>query len=140
MKLTYKQKLFIYLFAIFSLFSVGVITFENSREKKFRIESIEKNLNIYTEIFHTYLVQNPTFSKDSIAPLQQLFPSNIRLTIIEKSGKVVFDNSVEDLSKLDNHLKRSEVIKAISAYHNCFSLSKVTGYAAIVAFIPSLPG
>ena len=78
MKLTYKQKLFIYLFAIFSLFTVGVITFENYREKKFRIESIEKNLNIYTEIFHSYLVKNPTISKDSIAPLLQLLPTNIR--------------------------------------------------------------
>lgn len=112
MKLTYKQKLFIYLFAIFSLFTVGVITFENHREKKFRIESIEKNLNIYTEIFHSYLIKNSTISKDSITPLLQLFPSNIRLTIIEKSGKVVYDNGVKDLTVLQNHISRPEVIKA----------------------------
>ena len=112
MKLTYKQKLFIYLFAIFSLFTVGVITFENSRERQFRIESIEKNLNQYTNIIDNFINKNGSVSNDSLSRFLELFPSNIRLTIIDQSGVVTFDNEIKDLSILENHLQREEVLKA----------------------------
>lgn len=113
MKLTYKQKLFIYLFAIFSLFTVGVITFENSREKQLRIDSIEKNLNVYTDLIHSYITVHPNSSFDSISEILHLLPSNLRLTIIENSGKVTYDNEVPDVKGIENHKFRVEVLKAI---------------------------
>jgi two-component system, OmpR family, phosphate regulon sensor histidine kinase PhoR len=112
MRLNYKQKLFIYLFAIFSLFTVGVTLFEHSREKKFRIESIEKNLNVYSEIFHQAIkdhYNNPEIIIDSI---RYLFPENLRLTIINQEGIVLYDNAIQDISKLENHFSRKEVVKA----------------------------
>jgi signal transduction histidine kinase len=112
MKLNYKQKLFIYLFAIFSLFTVGVTLFEHSREKKFRIESIEKNLDIYSEIFHQSIKDQYLQCSSKIDSIQSLFPQNLRLTIIDFQGVVHYDNAIKDISKLENHLLRKEITKA----------------------------
>jgi two-component system, OmpR family, phosphate regulon sensor histidine kinase PhoR len=112
MRLNYKQKLFIYLFAIFSLFTIGVTLFEHSREKKFRIESIEKNLDIYSEIFHQSIKDQYHHCSPKIDSIKNLFPDNLRLTIIDFEGNVLYDNAVKDLSKLENHLHRKEVLIA----------------------------
>lgn len=105
MQLSYRKKLFLYFFVIFSLFTIGIIVFAQSQEKKFRTEALEEKLDVYTEITHVALNKN-----ESLDNLLSLFPKEMRLTLIDQNGKVLFDNAFDELEILDNHSERPEVI------------------------------
>ena len=111
MKLSYKQKLSFYFFIVFALFTIGIVIFQQSREKKFRTEALEEKLDAYTEIINAFLEQNNT-SLQSIDSLITLLPSNLRLTIIDKQGNVLYDNALETNTVSENHIERPEIIKA----------------------------
>ena len=110
MKLGYKQKLFLYFFVIFTVFTAGIIGLERTREKAIKADAFEDKIDAYTEIVRNGLAlakpnDLPLFL-DSIAAL---FPSDIRLTIINRQGIVLYDNTISELSGLDNHADRPEV-------------------------------
>ena len=109
MKLSYKQKLFLYFCVIFSLFTIGIIVFAQSQEKKFRTEALEEKLDAYTDI--TNMAYTKGQNLDSVA---NLLPATIRLTLIDDTGLVRYDNAINDLSELENHLQRPEIIQAKS--------------------------
>lgn len=112
MKLSYKQRLFLYFAIIFTIFTIGVIVFEQSREKRFKTEALEEKLDAYTEIINSGLLNKKGDQIKTLDSLILLFPQNIRLSLIDKQGNVLFDNSIKDLSKLENHANRPEVLKA----------------------------
>ena len=112
MKLSYKQRLFLYFAIIFTVFTIGVVVFEQSREKRFRTEALEEKLDAYTEIVNAELLNNANDYSQVLDSLTRLFPQNMRLSLIDKQGNVLFDNSIEDLSELENHAKRPEIIGA----------------------------
>ena len=109
MKLGYKQKLFFYIFLIFALFTAGVVIFEQTREHKVKTEALQEKLDVYAEIIHSQLSKNNPQSLDSLV---QFFPENIRVTIINKNGYVQYDNVITQLSTLENHFNRPEVLAA----------------------------
>ncbi len=113
MKLRYKQRLFLYFAIIFALFTVGVAVFEQSREKTFRTEMLEEKLDAYTEIVHAALAGKTTCPAPVLDSLMPLLPQNIRLSFIDKKGNVLFDNSLKDLSVLENHAHRPEIMAAL---------------------------
>src|SRR5690554_184122 len=67
MKLSYKQKLFLYFFIIFSLFTIGIIVFAQTQERKFRTEALEEKLDAYTEITNVALLKGENL--DSLVAL-----------------------------------------------------------------------
>lgn len=112
MKLSYKQKLFLYFFVLFALFTVGIVIFEQSRERTFKTEALEEKLNAYTEIVNTGLSHSNGDKTKVLDSLITMFPKNIRLTLIDKQGTVLYDNAIKDLYALENHLQRPEVASA----------------------------
>ena len=116
MKLGYKHKLFLYFFVIFSVFTAGIIWLEHTREKKIKTDALEEQLDAYAGIVHRGLTlhkpQNLQIFLDSIVAL---FPPDIRLTLIDLQGIVLYDNTINDLSELDNHANRPEVKKAFAS-------------------------
>lgn len=108
MRLTYKQRLFLYFAIIFTLFTAGIFVFEQSRERRLRTEALEEKLDAYAEII------NSSHGFLSLDSLEQLLPSNIRLTLIDNDGNVLYDNSVKDVHSLENHTMRPEVQAAIA--------------------------
>jgi Signal transduction histidine kinase len=111
MKLSYKQKLFGSFFILFALFSICVIFLERNREKRFRTEIMEAKLDGYTEIIQAYLNHTDITSGESIdlKYLQDILPQDIRITLINEDGKVLYDNDITDTENLDNHLDRPEI-------------------------------
>ena len=111
MKLNFKQKLFLYFVLTFTLFTVGVVIFEQFRDKNFKTEALEDRLDIYAEMVHDFLNKNHNNYK-KLDEILILFPDNIRLSIIESSGTILYDNSIKDLSTLGNHADRKEIAVA----------------------------
>ena len=112
MKLSYKQRLFLYFAIIFAAFTVGVAVFEQSREKASRTRELEEKLDAFTEMIHLSLRENQQ-QVGMLDNLIRLFPQNIRVSLINKQGNVIYDNSIGDVSQMENHAERPEIAQAL---------------------------
>ena len=114
MKQTFARKLAISFCLILVLYSISLLIFELPREKRHKRENMEERLDSYVEVTSRYLLLH-NFSETGFEPdsLLSLFPESLRLTIINNTGKVLFDNRVEDLSHLENHAGRPEIKAAL---------------------------
>lgn len=110
MKISYKQRLFLYFGTIFILFTIGIIIFEKNRERNFKTEALEEKLEAYTNLINAKLSSNSLPLDSNMQELNHILPDNLRITIISLSGGVVFDNSVADVPHMTNHLNRPEII------------------------------
>ena len=110
MILGYKQKLFFYIFLIFALFTVGVIVFEQNREVTFKTNVLKEKLEAYAEILYAGFIDNDIKNFDTLV---SLFPENIRVTLIDKKGFVHYDNVIPEISLMENHLQRPEIVEAL---------------------------
>ena len=104
MKLSYKHKLFIYFTLIFLLFSVGIVAFEQSREKKIKTRVLIEKLDSYAGIVNNSLIhQTHELMPQSMDSLILLFPQKMRLSIVDKQGRVMYDNFVKNFNTMENH-------------------------------------
>ena len=115
MKLSYKQRLFGIIFIIFAVFSTCIIVVERNQEKKNRTEALESKLDGYVEIIQSYIFKENLSDSDisSVNKLIDILPVDIRITVIKADGKVIYDKDVADVSTLDNHSDRPEILKAL---------------------------
>lgn len=111
MKTRYKQKLFLSFVIIFSLFTIGVVLFEQSREKEYKTRSLEEKLEAYADITDTALRQYNN-QHQTLDDLVSVLPHNIRLTLIDRNGSVIYDNVIGETSRMENHTERPEIISA----------------------------
>lgn len=112
MRLSYKKKLFLYFLFVFTIFTVIIIAVQQNREKMYKTENFRSGLNSYTEILSHYILENNLLKNghlDSITNILPLFPANLRITVINSEGKVLYDNSAENKENIDNHLNRPEI-------------------------------
>ncbi len=138
MKLNYRQKIFLYFFIVFALFTGAVVVFEDSREHKYKKEIFESDQKVYVDFVHSYLLQN-NIGIDNIENLKgmlPLMPSKLRISIIKDDGKVVFDNDINHPEAMTNHLDRPEIQKAKikdfgSDIRNSLTMNKEYLYYAI---------
>jgi hypothetical protein len=107
MKIDYRKKLFFTFVLIFSLFTIGIIIFERSREREYKTEALEEKLDAYAQIFNEAYQRN--VPPDTILAG---FPAHIRLSIVDNQGFVVYDNIIKDVTQLGNHAARPEISTA----------------------------
>jgi len=113
---TFRQRIFIYFFVLFSIFILAILGFQYDREKSYRVSELESILDHTTEITNNFIQHKKLFESGDfkvLDTLKLLLPDpNTRITIIDNSGKVVYDSFVPDTSKIENHLDRPEIMKA----------------------------
>ncbi|MDH8701334.1 two-component system phosphate regulon sensor histidine kinase PhoR [Dysgonomonadaceae bacterium PH5-43] len=112
MKISYKQRLSLYFFLIFALFTIGIIVFERSRETTFRTEALEEKLDAYTGVIQASLDKHSESPKQAIDSVSGLLPENLRMTLIDRKGNVVYDNAVEQDLLYESHAERPEILQA----------------------------
>ncbi|MDR1877119.1 MAG: hypothetical protein LBQ84_05795 [Flavobacteriaceae bacterium] len=117
MKLSYKQRILLYYCTIFTIFALILVIFEQKKEKEYKTEIVESTLENYAGVVNSYILQEQLLNKDSnpekLRKLTRLLPDQIRITIIDKTGKVLYDNDIPNIQNLENHLKRPEIQKAL---------------------------
>ncbi|MCL1937090.1 MAG: ATP-binding protein [Candidatus Azobacteroides sp.] len=109
MKQTFTQKLTLSFCLILIAFSIGVIIFEHQKEKVYRTEALEERLDSYTEIAYQYIDKYSGESNMRLDTLLSILPANLRLTVIEINGNVLYDNRLYDYSTVENHANRPEI-------------------------------
>ena len=114
---TYKQRIFIYFFAAFTFFMVSILAFQFNREKRYRIAELETTLDNIAGFTHEYVDRYQLFTNHDFSQLdtiKNLIPEpNIRITVIDRKGKVRYDSFVPEYQNMENHLSRPEVQKAL---------------------------
>ncbi len=107
----YRRKIFIYFVLIFIGFTFIVMLLQLNREKEYKIDSLRSDLNTYVDIIHNYMEVEGI---DSTSTILKSLPSNLRVTIVTKSGVVYFDNTLSSAQEraLENHLHRPEILTA----------------------------
>lgn len=112
----FRNKLFIYYFSVFILFTLVIVAYLYHREKNYRIETLNDELYNITLITHNYLNTNSVFEKGDyhiVDSLVKILPqSELRITIIGITGNVLYDSSVEDWLTMANHKDRPEVMES----------------------------
>jgi len=97
-------------FVLLFTFVVGTVAvFQHYYEKRLKTEQLQERLVDYADI-----ISNKTLlSQDDLNTFVQLFPEGLRITLIDTSGVVTFDNRVGDTSAMENHGERPEVAEAL---------------------------
>ncbi len=116
-KLSFRKKLTLYLSIIFIIFTILVLLFQYEREKDFRKKQLENTLDninelVYKSIRNFNIEETGDFDLlDSIKPI--IPGENIRITIINFEGVVLYDSEVSDYEEMEDHLNRPEVQQSI---------------------------
>lgn len=116
-KRTFRKRILINYLLVFSIFSIAVLAYQYDREKKYRTGQLENTLDNISEVSHRYIEHKKIFETNdfkSLDTLKSILPiSNTRLTVLDMSGKVLYDSFVSDIQHIENHLDRPEVQKAL---------------------------
>ncbi|WP_347838996.1 ATP-binding protein [uncultured Draconibacterium sp.] len=117
MKKNFSGQIFFYYSVIFVIFTATVLVYQFQREKEFKVSQLENLLDNTTEIAYRFIEQNNLYEKGrlgQVADVVNLLPqNNTRITVIDKSGQVLFDSFVDDFEHMENHINRPEIQKAI---------------------------
>ena len=113
---SFRQRIFLYFLAVFTLFTVAVLLFQFDREKKYRIHQLESNLDLIADMTHRFIDHNELLETGDfrmLDSLKALIPqANERITVLSPKGDVLYDSFVPDYGSMENHLTRAEVQKA----------------------------
>ncbi|MEN8157409.1 MAG: HAMP domain-containing sensor histidine kinase [Bacteroidota bacterium] len=117
-KLSFRQRLFISYTVIFVIFTLLVLVFQFQREKGFRKSQLESQLDHIAVLTHNFIRSNSIVEEDfgKIDSLVGIIPGlNIRITVINPEGVVMYDSEVGDYISMENHLQRPEVRESVAS-------------------------
>lgn len=112
----FRNNLLFFYSAVFILVAVMILVYLYAREKEYRIATLNDELKNITLITENYLRVNKVFEQNNyhkIDSLTRLLPHpNLRITIVDTSGNVLYDSSVHEWRKMENHRNRPEIVKS----------------------------
>lgn len=125
-RIPFSQRLFWSVFFMFLGFTVCFLLFQYQREREFAQEKLNNVLSNYKYQLFRKCQQSTDINKTVISFMDDIPQKDLRVTIIDPSGDVLFDNSGTD--EFNNHNDRSEVRKA-RLYNEGFAIrsSESTG-------------
>ena len=125
-RIPFSQRLFWSVFFMFLGFTVCFLLFQYQREREFAQEKLNKVLSNYNYQLFRKCQQSTDINQTVISFMDDIPQKDLRVTIIDPSGDVLFDNSGTD--EFNNHNDRSEVRKA-RLYNEGFAIrsSESTG-------------
>ena len=125
-RIPFSQRLFWSVFFMFLGFTVCFLLFQYQREREFSQEKLNNVLSNYNYQLFRKCQQSTDINQTVISFMDDIPQKDLRVTIIDPSGDVLFDNSGTD--EFNNHNDRSEVRKA-RLYNEGFAIrsSESTG-------------
>ena len=122
--LPFSQRLFLSVIFLFLGYAVCFMLFQYKREKAYKIELLNTQLQNYNNQLCDFLADHHGVNSDSMQSYvtTHMMP-NLRVTLIEPSGKVVYDNTNANWKSFANHSLRKEVQDALM-YGSGYSISR----------------
>ena len=115
-KTTLGKRMFWSVLSLFAVFAVLFIVFQQTREKEYKIDTLNLQLQDYNVRLNDaicYMGQMDEQTLNHYVNSHRL--PHLRITIINRDGQVLFDNDVkgQDYHRLSNHLNRKEIKEAL---------------------------
>ncbi len=128
----FRNKLFIYYFSVFLVFTLLIVAYLYYREKKYRTETLNDELYNITITINNYINLNHIYKSGNykvVDSLVKILPQKeLRITIISPLGKVLYDSSVKDWEEMVNHKNRAEIMESTySDFGTSIRKSNTTG-------------
>lgn len=111
--LSFSRRLFLSVISLFLVFAGCFLAYQYQREKEYKIDLLDIQLQDYNERLHQTLSHTPdSLWKETLEQyLQKYVEEDLRITLVNLHGEVLFDSY--DNLQLNNHKDRPEVQKAL---------------------------
>jgi two-component system, OmpR family, phosphate regulon sensor histidine kinase PhoR len=113
---SFRNNLLLFYSVVFLVFIFFMLAYLFMREKDYRTGTLNDELHNIIRITDNYIESNSIHQKKNyrlIDSLVSLLPQkNLRVTIVDKDGIVLYDSSVPDWSTMANHKERPEILEA----------------------------
>lgn len=114
MRISVGTKLYMSVLSVFLVFAVAFIVFQQTREKQFKVDTLNLKLQDYNSHMEEYLRLFPDRSEQALDRyVQSHYIPHLRVTLISLSGKVMYDSELKDYSHVTNHASRPEIVSAL---------------------------
>ena len=122
------RRLYFVVLAVFLVFAVSFIIFQQAREKQFKISTLTLKLSNYNALLEEDLSlahdkgiilsdssgKAVDVARDKLnAFIREHESKDLRITLIRPNGKVVYDNMRNDFDHFSNHINRKEIQEAL---------------------------
>jgi two-component system, OmpR family, phosphate regulon sensor histidine kinase PhoR len=98
-------------------FLLSVLFYQSQHERQFRVSLLENRLEGYSDLVDKYIKLEHSATTTDLSRLDSLKklvpPTEIRITVFDTKGDVLYDNLVANYLKLENHFARPEFQKAL---------------------------
>lgn len=143
LKTSVGTRLYISVLAVFIVFAAAFIIFQHEREREYKIISLNSRLQDYNSRMIETLEYIGSYSEEALDRyVRNHHIHGLRVTLIKRDGRVVYDNMYKDYVKMDSHQNRLEVREAISN-GNGFDFSRLSStmkqtYFYSATYVPEL--
>ena len=112
--ISFSWRLFLSVIALFIAFALCFIAYQYQREKAYKVELLDMQLQDYHERLHMQLHQlNDSLWEDELARyIARYMNKDLRVTITSPQGKVIYANRGDSVL-MDNHSARPEIQEAL---------------------------
>ena len=108
------SKLYFSVLIVFVAFAAAFIIFQHSREKDYKIEMLNMKLQDYNSRMEESLQYIGDHSEATLNNyVKKHHLTDLRVTLIDKNGRVFFDNLRKDYGNIRNHGNRQEIKEAL---------------------------
>ncbi len=118
-KNTFRNNLFFFYSAVFAFVAILILAYLYKREKDYRVMTLNDELANITSITDNYININDIYRAGDFLKIDSiinLLPQrNIRVTVIDTSGKVMYDSSFRQWEMMENHKGRPEVTESLKS-------------------------
>lgn len=113
-KISVGTRLYISILITFLLFAISFIVFQQAREKQYKIDLLNVNLQNYNQQMAHAMKYMTKVNEQTLSRYVHTHGlRNLRVTIINHKGMVIFDNVEKKYQLFTNHANRPEIIEAL---------------------------
>lgn len=108
-------KLYLSVLTIFLVFATLFIVFQHDRERRYKIDMLNLRLQDYNARMAEIIGSEGIPAEQEMdAYVKAHRVADIRVTMTDMKGRVLYDNRYKNYSKLENHLNRKEIRSALN--------------------------
>ena len=113
--LSFSRKLFLSVISLFLVFAACFIAYQYQREKEYKVYLLHSQLQDYNARLHEKIPTSSSIQKELNNYISSHALKDLRVTVIDLDGNVLYDSYEKNNSRFENHINRPEVVKSLTA-------------------------